>query len=866
MMRQYLGLKAEHPDSLLFYRMGDFYELFFDDAKRAADLLDITLTARGHSAGQPIPMCGVPFHAVDGYLARLVKLGERIAICEQIGDPETSRGPVERRVQRIVTPGTLVEEALLGEQSDSVLAAVHGNATSIGIALLNLSRSALEIIELPGNGDFIAPLRRHDISEVLVSASGLLDRISGQLNDTPLRLFDVPIPDTSPAAQDSSAPLLLRVLGWPDLGVLNLDPGSPAIEAAGMAIRYTEHAHAGRAIQIDSCRRVHDSDHLLIDSNSRRNLEVDTRGDGSTTNTLFSLWDTTRTAMGRRLLRNWLTTPLRSQDGARLRQHAVSSLLADNPEELRRVLKRCGDMERITTRISMRSASPRDLARLAISLSLLPEVLAGISTIDSPLLQQLRAQTPDCSVEAALLAKAIIENPPAIIREGGAIAPGFDSELDQLRSVNEDAGHWLQALEQRERERTGITSLKVGYNRIHGYYIELGRTNIAPPADYIRRQTLKNAERYIVPELKAFEDQALTAKARALGREKSLYAALVDDLALQQVRFRQVAQTLATLDVLACFAERSGALGLAEPTFSVLPGLEIRDGWHPVVASRLRAPFIRNDLVLGPDRRMLVITGPNMGGKSTFMRQSALIAILAYAGSHVPAVSARLGPIDRIHTRIGAADDLSEGRSTFMVEMIETANILNHATEQSLVLLDEVGRGTSTYDGLAIAWAAARYLADRIRALTLFATHYFELTALVGESDNVANVHLAATEHRGDIVLLHNVMPGPASQSYGVQVAKLAGVPAAVIRRAREHLDELERKAKPSPAPQGDLFAPSAPESAPNQSNQRETENALTIRDELANLSPDALSPREALDLIYRWRLLLSTDPETPLE
>jgi len=878
MMRQYLGLKAEHPDSLLFYRMGDFYELFFDDARRAADLLDITLTSRGHSAGQPIPMCGVPFHAVDGYLARLVKLGERIAICEQIGDPETSRGPVERRVQRIVTPGTLVEEALLGEQNDSVLAAVHGNSRAIGIALLNLSRSTLEVMELPTSGDPIAPLRRHDIGEVLVSGSGLLDRIGGQLNATPLRLFNVPMAGNTSDAQESAvvhdtsvAPntpseLLLRALGWPDLGTLNLDPDSPAIDAAVMALRYAEHAHAGRAIRIDSCRRVLDSDHVLVDSNSRRNLEVDTRGDGSTTNTLFSLWDTTSTAMGRRLLRNWLTTPLRSQDSARLRQHAVSSLLANNPGELRRVLKRCGDMERITTRISLRSASPRDLARLAISLSLLPEAMASIHAIDSPLLQQLRTQTPDCSAEAMLLARAIIENPPATIREGGAIAPGFDTELDQLRSLNEDAGLWLQALEQRERERTGIASLKVGYNRIHGYYIELGRTSIVPPADYIRRQTLKNAERYIVPELKAFEDQALTAKARALSREKSLYATLLDDLALQQVRLRQVALTLASLDVLACFAERSSALGLSEPTFSVLPGLEIHDGWHPVVASRLRTPFIRNDLVLGPDRRMLVITGPNMGGKSTFMRQSALIAILAYAGSHVPAVSARLGPIDRIHTRIGAADDLSEGRSTFMVEMIETANILNHATEQSLVLLDEVGRGTSTYDGLAIAWAAARYLADRIRALTLFATHYFELTALAGESDGVANVHLAATEHRGDIVLLHNVMPGPASQSYGVQVAKLAGVPAAVVRRAREHLAELERKARPAPQPQGDLFASAAPDPGHDQANQRETENALAIRDELANISPDTLSPREALDLIYRWRLLLSTDPKTPLE
>ena len=435
-----------------------------------------------------------------------------------------------------------------------------------------------------------------------------------------------------------------------------------------------------------------------------------------------------------------------------------------------------------------------------------------------------------------------------------------------MRALNDDAGSWLQALEMRERERTGIHSLKVGYNRIHGYYIELGRSSITPPIEYTRRQTLKNAERYIIPELKAFEDQALTARSRALNREKSLYAELVETLAEQQGKLRRVADTLATLDVLACFAERSGTLALAEPGFSRLPGLQIRDGWHPVVAARLNAPFIRNDLELGPDRRMLVITGPNMGGKSTFMRQTALIAILAYAGSHVPAAAARLGPIDRIHTRIGAADDLAEGRSTFMVEMMETASILNHATEHSLVLLDEVGRGTSTYDGLAIARAAARYLADRIRAMTLFATHYFELTSLVNDSDGVANVHLAATEHRGEIVLLHSVLPGPASQSYGVQVARLAGVPASVIRRAREHLAALESQAHQGPRLQGDLFAPDSSDGSLPAENRQETEVALTIRDALAALDPDTLTPRQALDLVYHWRRLLSTDPDTPLE
>lgn len=855
MMRQYLGIKAEHPDCLLFYRMGDFYELFFDDARRAAELLDITLTARGQSAGTPIPMAGVPWHAVDGYLARLVKLGVKIAICEQIGDPETSKGPVERRVQRIVSAGTLVEESLLADASDSTLAALTENAAGCGMAVLNLARGAMEVVEAATRDALISHVRRAEPSEIVVGSQPLLLAIRAQIEATGLQLADPPAVRGSDRVRE-----VTEALGVASLEGYGLSVDSPVIDAMQLALAYARRAHT-RDIRIDIVRRIDPDEYVQLDPGARRNLEIDSRPDGSQTNTLLSLWDTTRTAMGTRLLRRWLVQPLRSQVNARERQNAVAMLVGLDPEPLRSLLRNVADVERITGRIVLGSASPRDLSRLGQTLLLLKPLRALLDSVDAPLIRRLLDSLPACQHEAELLARALAPEPPAVIRDGGVIAAGFDGELDRLRSIDNDAGDWLAALERRERERTGLPSLKVGYNRVHGFYIELGRSGITPPIDYIRRQTLKNAERYITPELKAFEDQALTAKAKALQREKSLYAELVETLASSHSEFRQVAEVLSSLDVLACFAERALTLNLVEPTFTPVPGIHIEGGWHPVVASRLRAPFVHNDIDLDPHRRMLVITGPNMGGKSTYMRQTALIAILACAGSQVPARAAVIGPLDRIFTRIGAGDDLAEGRSTFMVEMIETANILNNATECSLVLLDEIGRGTSTYDGLAIAWGTARHLAEKIRALTLFATHYFELTRLAASTDGVANVHLTATEHRGEIVLLHAVAPGPASQSYGIQVARLAGVPAPVIRRAREHLEQLEHAPKRSDHPQGDLFSPPVAPIVPTVPEEK-----LEVLDALEAIDPDTITPREAHALIYRLKALLSTAGATPLE
>ncbi len=855
MMRQYLGIKAEHPNCLLLYRMGDFYELFFDDAKRAAELLDITLTQRGQSAGQPIPMCGVPYHAVDNYLARLVRMGIRVAICEQVGDPETSKGPVERRVQRIVSAGTLVEESLLAESGDSILAAVTERSGRYGLAVVNLARASAEVVEADAQSELIGHLKRMEPSEILVNQESVLLALRAENLSAALE-FSAETTHRHTTAGER----LCEALGVATLDGFGVDASSPIIEALDLGLSYSRRAHA-RKVQIDSFRTIDTAGFVQLDAGAQRNLEIDVRIDGSDNHTLLALWDTTRTAMGRRLLRRWLIQPLRSQADARDRQAAVSALIHADPEPLRKLLRQCGDVERITSRITLGSASPRDLSKLGETLALLPDIKTLLSRMDPPLITTLLHALPECHHEAQLLSRAIVSGPPAVIRDGGVIAPGFDAELDRLRSIDQDAGAWLDALEKREKERTGLATLKVGYNRVHGYYIELGRSGATPPLDYMRRQTLKNAERYITPELKSFEDQALTATARALQKEKHLYAELVESLADAHLRFRQVADTLSAIDVLACFAERATALDLVEPNYSPIPGVRIEGGWHPVVASRLKTPFVRNDIDLDASRRMLVITGPNMGGKSTYMRQTALIVILAWAGSRVPATAAVIGPVDRIFTRIGAGDDLAEGRSTFMVEMIETATILNNATEHSLVLLDEIGRGTSTYDGLSIAWGTARHLAERVRALTLFATHYFELTSMAAEVEGVVNAHLTATEHRGDIILLHSVAPGPASQSYGIQVARLAGVPALVVRKAREYLDRLERTATKPAAPQGDLFATPHVQDPPAVPAEH-----LAILDELNAVNPDNLSPREALAFVYRLRTLLSTDRDTPLE
>jgi DNA mismatch repair protein MutS len=836
-MQQYLRIKAEHPNRLLFYRMGDFYELFFDDARRAAELLDITLTARGQHAGTPIPMAGVPFHAVDGYLARLVELGETVAICEQIGDPTANRGPVERRVTRIVTPGTLTEESLLEASGESRLCGVschaRGVAEGFGIAWLDLASGRFCVSQGRGSAALAAELGRLRPNEVLVQEGlELPTRESCRTLELDKLSFDA----------DLGYAALTKHLGTRDLAAFGVEGFTLAIGAAAAVLEYAKSTQLRALDFIDTLELVTADTTLVLDAQTRRNLEIDRRLDGGREQTLLSLLDTTRTPMGARLLREWLNAPTRDVVLVRERQAAIGALETERADHgLAAPLERIGDMERVLTRVALRTASPRDLDRLRGALEALPSVRGALRTIDVPIIARLLGAIPELPELATLLARAIVRTPPATLREGGVIADGYDATLDELRRLSRDAGSYLRDLEANERAATGIATLKVGYNRVHGYYIETSRAAAdAVPARYMRRQTLKNAERYITPELKAFEDEALTSEARALARERVLYDALLDALNDQHARLRACARAIAELDVLTALAERARTLRLVPPVLDDEPGIEIAGGRHPVVERTLSGPFIPNDLSLNDARRMLVITGPNMGGKSTYMRQVALIALLAYTGSFVPATSARIGPIDRIFTRIGAADDLAGGRSTFMVEMSETAHILHNATSRSLVLLDEIGRGTSTYDGLALAWACAEHLARELRAFTLFATHYFELTALPEHVTGVANVHLAATEHRQEIVFLHSVVEGPASQSYGVQVARLAGVPASVIARARKRLAELER-ARSMPA-QPDLFTPPSNEDA--------------VRDRLALVDPDALTPRDALDVLYELKRL----------
>ena len=842
MMRQYLSIKAQHPEHLLFYRMGDFYELFYDDAGKAAELLDITLTARGQSAGAPIPMAGVPFHSVDSYLARLVSLGVSVAICEQVGDPAASKGPVERRVQRIVTPGTLTEEALLDQTRDSLLVGIAPRPGTggrrYGLAALDLGRGELDAHTVTGPDNLVAELARLRPSEVLTP------RQLDELGDTGQN-----VRDTLAFDGDLGFRFLCDHFGTRDLNGFGLDSGDPAIGAAAAVLQYAQASQCRKLDFIDRITAVQADDYVRLDAHSRRNLEIDRRGDGSEAPTLYALMNTTRTPMGARLLRRWLNAPSKAVETVRERQAAVAALLDGAlTGPLREALGDCGDMERAVSRVALKSATPRDLTRLQAATGALPGITALIAGADTPRFDALTAEIPDLSGVRELLARAIVEAPPATIREGGVIAPGYSSELDELRNVTENAAQWLRDLEASERERTGIATLKVGYNRVHGYYIEVSRAAAGPvPAEYMRRQTMKNTERYITPALKSFEDKALTSRARALQLEKSLYEELLERLGADVPRLAGAARAAAELDVLACFAERAQTLGFRPPGFSAEPGILITGGWHPVVREASAETFVPNDLEMHDRRRMLIVTGPNMGGKSTYMRQTAIIVLLAFSGSFVPAADAVIGPVDRIFTRIGAADDLAGGRSTFMVEMTETADILHHASEHSLVLLDEIGRGTSTYDGLALAWATAQHLAEKTRAFTLFATHYFELTGLPATVPDTANVHLAAAEYNGRIVFLHQVEEGPASQSYGVQVARLAGVPRQVLQLARARLQQLEAAAHPR---QGDLFAAPPP---PADAHEPEPD---PVRIRLDALDLDELTPRQALDLLYELKRL----------
>jgi DNA mismatch repair protein MutS len=838
-MQHYLRVKAEHPEALLFYRMGDFYELFFEDARRAAELLDITLTSRGQSAGEPIPMAGVPYHAVDAYLGRLLKRGESVVLCEQVGEP-TGRGPMERQVTRVVTPGTVTDEALLDDRRETLLAAVHHHGDRYGIAALELASGRLTVAELEGEDELAGELARLRPAEILLPETAA----ATPATDTPVARRRRPDWHFDPAG---AARLLAEHFGTRDLSGFGCEEVPAAVGAAGALLTYARDTQCSALPHIRSLRLERREEALVLDPIARRNLEVEVNLSGGRENTLAEVMDHTRTAMGSRLLRRWLARPMRDRQVLRGRQQAIGTLLEGHQfEGLAGALRTVGDLERILARVALRTARPRDLARLREALGALPELREALAPLDDPHLTGLHGRIAAFPQLHATLLRALVDAPPSSVRDGGVIAEGFDPELDELRGLDRGAGELLAAIEARERARSGIPGLRVGYNRVHGFYIELTRAQAehAPP-EYTRRQTLKGAERFVTPELKSLEDRVLSARERALARERSLYAGLVEAAAAELPGLQATAEAVAELDVLANLAARADALGLVRPELSDAPGLRVVGGRHPVVERCLDAPFVPNDLALGPERRMLVVTGPNMGGKSTYMRQAALIVLLAHTGSFVPAESAVIGPIDRVFTRIGAADDLAAGRSTFMVEMTEVANILHNATRESLVLVDEVGRGTSTFDGLALAWACAEHLAREVGAYTLFATHFFELTALAETIPAVANVHLDALEHGEQIVFMHAVREGPASQSYGLQVAALAGVPRGVIDRARSRLRELEGRqaAQTTPPWQGDLFVPTG---------------THPLVEALRTLDPDDLSPREALETLYRLKRLAS--------
>ncbi|HJW26397.1 MAG TPA: DNA mismatch repair protein MutS [Rhodocyclaceae bacterium] len=845
MMRQYLALKAQHPNTLLFYRMGDFYELFHDDAEKAARLLDITLTTRGQSAGVPIKMAGVPFHAVEQYLARLVKLGESVVICEQVGDPATSKGPVERAVSRIVTPGTLTDAALLDDKRDNWLLALTTSRQTAGLARLNLASGEFILTEVPVE-QVPATLERIRPAEVLLPESLAPDfALECARTRQPDWYFEF----------DSARRLLCDHFRIASLAGFGAEGLRPAVAAAGALLQYAQATQAQALPHVQSLNVELEGAYLGLDTATRRNLELTETLRGQPSPTLFSLLDRCVTSMGSRLLRHTLHHPLRERASPAARQYAVEALLEEYGRlayDVRKELKGFADIERIAGRVALRNARPRDLASLRDSLGRLAVLRAPVAGTAAPLLADIHADLDTPAATLDLLVRAVAAEPGAQVRDGGVIATGFDADLDELRSLNDNCGAFLVDLEARERERTGIASLKVEYNKVHGFYIEVSHANAAKvPEDYRRRQTLKNAERYITPELKTFEDKALSAQERALAREKALYEEILSELLPAVPTLHRIARAVAHLDMLATFADTAQKYNWCKPEFSEEIGLHIEAGRHPVVEAEMvgsAETFIANDVRLAENRRLLLITGPNMGGKSTYMRQTALIALLAHIGSYVPAGRAVLGPLDRIFTRIGASDDLASGRSTFMVEMTEAAAILHHATANSLVLMDEIGRGTSTFDGMALAFAILRHLVEKNRSLTLFATHYFELTRLSHEYSELANVHLDAVEHGERIVFLHAVEEGPANQSYGIQVAALAGIPGPVVKAARRQLREFEQRAAIDPL-QPDLFASAEPEPA-----EPEPHPAL---ERLAALDPDSLTPREALDALYALKGLV---------
>ncbi|WIM84321.1 DNA mismatch repair protein MutS [Gallibacterium anatis] len=846
MMQQYLKIKAEHPDILLFYRMGDFYELFFDDAKRASQLLDISLTKRGKTDGDPIPMAGVPYHAVEGYLAKLVQLGESVAICEQIGDPATSKGPVERKIVRIVTPGTISDEALLPERQDNLIACVYYEKKIFGLATLDMSSGRFQISELADEAALTTELQRIMPVEILYPEDfayiRLLEPYKG-LRRRPTWEFELV----------TAIKLLTKQFGTQDLKGFGVDKAIVALCAAGCLLQYAKETQRTALPHINAISLSQERDFIVIDVASRRNLELTQNLAGGTENTLASVLDYCSTPMGSRLLKRWIHQPLRHKKTLLNRQNAVKNLIQQELySDFKPLLQQIGDMERILARIALRSARPRDLTRLRQALGQLPQIIQLLQQHNQhQQFDMLLSKLQDFSELFALLTRAIIETPPLLIRDGGVIAPGYHQELDEWRELATGATQYLENLEIRERQQTGIDTLKIGYNAVHGYYIQISRGQAErAPTHYIRRQTLKNAERFIIPELKDYEDKVLKAKGAALALEKQLYDELFDLLLPHLSALQTTSLTLAELDVLANLAERAETLNYVAPTFSEQTLISIEAGRHPVVETVLQDPFIANPLDLNQKRHLLIITGPNMGGKSTYMRQTALITLMAYIGSFVPAQQAVIGPIDRIFTRIGASDDLASGRSTFMVEMSEMANILHQATPQSLVLIDEIGRGTSTYDGLSLAWACAEWLATQLKSLTLFATHYFELTALPQQLPGCINIHLDAKEHNDTIAFMHSVQEGAANKSYGIAVAQLAGVPKAVIQLAKQKLKQLEKLS----------FQNSRINDYQNELDfNPEPEfdaNSEAILQQLAQIDPDDLTPKQALAMLYQLKKL----------
>ena len=840
MMQQYLKLKAENPDILLFYRMGDFYELFYDDAKKASQLLDISLTKRGASAGEPIPMAGVPYHAVESYLARLIAMGESVAICEQIGDPALSKGPVERKVVRIVTPGTVSDELLLEDRKDNLLAAIWQEKSGYGFATLDISSGRFNVFECDSADTMQAELQRTSPVEILYpedfQSMSLIENRSG-LRRRPLWDFDL-----STAKQQLNLQFATK-----DLIGFGVEKADKALRAAGCLLQYVKDTQKTSLPHIRSITKQSQDKFVILDAATRRNLEITENLAGGTDNTVAAILDKTQTAMGSRMLKRWLHTPIRDRLILSQRQNSIEEL-QEHYLVIQPLLKQIGDIERILARLALRSARPRDFARLRDSYNHLPQLQFELNALNDPYLQALCHTIGTFDEIANLLNKAIIETPPVLIRDGGVIAEGYHEELDQLRLLSAGATNYLEQLEVRERETLGIDTLKIGFNAVHGYYIQVSRgQSHLVPVHYTRRQTLKNAERYIIPELKEYEDKVLTSKGKALALEKVLYDQLFDILLPQLESMQKSGEALAELDVLTNLAERAQTLNYTKPQLSIDKGINIQNGRHLVVEQVLSEPFIANSLNLSQQRRMLIITGPNMGGKSTYMRQTALIALLAYMGSFVPASNAIIGPIDRIFTRIGASDDLASGRSTFMVEMTETANIMHNATEHSLILMDEIGRGTSTYDGLSLAWACVEMLVNQIKAMTLFATHYFELTQLPEQINSIYNVHFDAIEHENTIAFRHTVQEGAASKSYGIAVAGLAGVPNIILKRAKQKLKELESHYQQSVTSHVDSSQLSLI-SMPDESK---------VELELQQIDPDSLTPREALDVLYRLKRLL---------